>query len=202
MATEPRWLTRVKDNDASCTALQLDGRVAGVAAVKALALALEDNSHLTSLTVAGHTLKADGARAFADLLASGRNTTLRALSLSSCNMGDEGLCALAKVLEKNNTLISLNCACWTANFRPFSTLERGSGVLTLVAALRRNTTLQDLNLLGRPLGNEGDQSADSVQSVSFALVCAPGLCICDGEMHSYILCFKRLTRITLKEQLN
>jgi Ran GTPase-activating protein (RanGAP) involved in mRNA processing and transport len=153
------------------TELRLGGCNLRAAGGAALATFLHGNTTLTELDVSRNYLQEAGGLALA--LALQGNTTLTKLDLSRNVMGDTAGTEFAKLLRTDTTLRCLNLS--------FNRLERAvvvfgwkvtrnatltslalggnemrntGGAVALAAALRRNTTLEDLDLdsglMGRP----------------------------------------------------
>ncbi len=134
----------------SLEALDLQSIYLDLAGPNALALALIQNSTLTSLSLMyAYDLSERSIVVIAEALS--KNDSLRRLDLSHTSMGDPGVIALAKALTQNTSLTSLDL---TAN------LIGNEGAASLAQALTTNRTLLTLSL--------GQNTIDDDGAVSFA----------------------------------
>ena len=107
-------------------------------AVQIIGALVEQNTRLTSLSLAGHPLGDAGGHALAAVLHS-TASSLRELDLSSTQLGDLGARPLFNALGKNSTLTALSAS---GNSR------LGAAIEDLGTALRSNTTLETLDVRG------------------------------------------------------
>ena len=90
----------------------------------------------------------EGVQRLAEGLGAGALPALAFLGLSSVRVGDAGAAALAAALGRG-AIPRLT------NLRLFDTSIGDAGLRALAPALRRRPALQELNLMGNPLGDEG-----------------------------------------------
>ena len=111
---------------------------------KALAEALETNTHLTELYASGHDLENESIGLIGKAIA--KNTTLRILCIGSSRLGNSGVKSLLKGLSGNKSLQQLD-------------LE-GKGIshpgaAAISQAITDGLPVESLLLARNPLGNEG-----------------------------------------------
>lgn len=135
-------IRRIKQNDPTLTFLNLNYQNLGDDVIRALAGALNENSHLLILFLDGNDISDKGARVLGKALA--RHPSLQQLFLSYNTIGDEGAAHLARALTTNNHLQVLKLA----NNR----IRKGT---SLGEALQYNHSLSSLVLDGNELGDMG-----------------------------------------------
>ena len=123
----------------------------------AIAGALKVNAVLTSLDISWNHIGAEGAKAFAEALNSGKVAALTTLELAECNLTNygtdmTGITALAEALQVNAVLTHLdlggNVLCATNELSGKGTHD-ASGITALAEALRVNAVLKKLVLSPR-----------------------------------------------------
>lgn len=120
----------------------------GAGPVKAIARALEDpKTNVKVLSLYNSFIGVEGGKAIAKALQS--NSTMTTLDLSGNFIGDEGAKAIAKALELNTTLTEL--ILW-------SNTIRNQGATAIAKALESNCTLVSLCLGWNCIGAEGHKA--------------------------------------------
>jgi len=177
-----RLLTKIQENDPWMTEVTLQpGWSSQADAAKALAKALETNTHITTLNA--NFIGTPGVKELAKVL---RGSSIKNLNVSSGCIGDEGAEALAKVLPDSNIVtldLSLNGigdrgaaalakvllnSDTITNLNVHSNIIYRAGGAALVAASVQNPHLTTLNVScninAHAAGAEGDEFDRVIQS--------------------------------------
>lgn len=124
--------------------LKLEIVTVGIRGAQQLALLLQKNSTLRSVTLQRTKIQAKGAVAIASALQN--NTTLSALRIPSNNIGPKGAQALADALKVNNSLLVLDVR---------DNMVCSAGAKALAQMLTVNTKLEELHVCGNTISDDG-----------------------------------------------
>ncbi|MBA2651509.1 MAG: hypothetical protein H0U73_04485 [Tatlockia sp.] len=137
-------LTRLKNNDASLSSLNLGYNYIGDAGAKDISEALKTNTSLSRLDLRSNQIRDAGVKDLSEALKT--NTSLSSLDLAGNKIGADGAKDFSEALKTNSSLSSLNLK-----------LNRigDAGAKSLSEALKTNTSLSNLNLQANQIGAAG-----------------------------------------------
>jgi hypothetical protein len=110
---------------------------------KQIATALKNNHSLETLHISNASVGTEGAKAFAKVI--GKHPSLTKVELTDNGIEEEGVIALANALKENPRI---------RTFYFYTNDVQGAGFRALVDAVKVSKSLQEVGLLGNPIGSE------------------------------------------------